>query len=112
MILRYEDEVRVLLTDADEARYVRALRVDQGLTWRGVGEAMSSRWSSSVGSGDSQSFGATICHVAAELLNEDPDGELIASRIGRYGAALDVPSNDARPITQDRLPRDHRRAGR
>lgn len=73
MILRYEDEVRVLLTDIDEARFVRALRVDQDLTWRGVGEEMGSRWSTDVGKGDPQSLGATICHVAAELLDEDPD---------------------------------------
>jgi len=73
--LSYEREVRELLTTTDDALIVRGLRVDQGLSWRAVGEDMRGRWETLVGKGDTQSLGATICHVAAELLDEDPDSE-------------------------------------
>jgi hypothetical protein len=75
VILRYESECRELVTDEARAREVRALRVDDRGTWRYVGEECRARWSAEVGSGDAQSLGATLCHVAAELLGEDPDTE-------------------------------------
>jgi len=74
MILRYEDECRAQLTEAG-AQFVRSLRVEQAETWRGVGSALIKEWDLSFGIGDTQSLGATMCHVAAELLAEDPDGE-------------------------------------
>jgi hypothetical protein len=75
MIVRYETEVRQLLNSIEKAHEVRRLRVDEELTWRGVGEAFQRRWMAGVGEGDEQSLGATLCHIAAELLGEDPDGE-------------------------------------
>lgn len=75
MIVRYESEVRQLLTSIEQAHEVRQLRVDEELTWRGVAEVLQARWMARVGQGDEQSLGATLCHVAAELLGEDPDGE-------------------------------------
>jgi len=32
-------------------------------------------WAADLGVGDTQSLGATLCHVAAEILGEDPDRE-------------------------------------
>jgi hypothetical protein len=75
VIVRYEREVRLLLAEPGRARQVRDLRVSQGLTWRGVGEECQTLWSTDTGRGDTQSLGATICHVAAVLLGEDPDAE-------------------------------------
>jgi hypothetical protein len=75
VIIRYEREVRLLLAEPGRARQVRDLRVGQGLTWRGVGEECQALWGTDTGRGDTQSIGATICHVAAELLGEDPDAE-------------------------------------
>lgn len=73
--MRYEAECRQLVADDARAQEVRELRVgDQG-TWGYVGEQCQLRWGTDVGSGDTQSLGATLCHVAAELLGEDPDGE-------------------------------------
>ena len=75
VILRYESEVRAALTTARQAREVRFLRVDASKTWRYVGEEIRRRWRLTVGKGDYQSLGATLCHVAAQVLGEDPDGE-------------------------------------
>jgi hypothetical protein len=75
VILRYESEVRASLTTVDRALEVRALRVDADETWRGVGEECHRRWRLAVGQGDYQSLGATLCHVAAEVLGEDPNAE-------------------------------------
>lgn len=75
MILRYESDVRATLTTAVQAREVRSLRVDAARTWRDVGEEIGRRWQLTVGKGDEQSLGATVCHVAAQVLGEDPDGE-------------------------------------
>lgn len=75
MILRYEDEVRALVDSIERAEEIRTLRVDQALTWRSLGEECRRRWNTSVGGGDTQSIGATLCHVAAELLGEDPDAD-------------------------------------
>ena len=72
-MLRYEAEVRAFL-DAERAMHVRVLRVDQGHTWRGVAIESDDRWHFDFGQGDPQSVGATLCHVAAEILGEDPDG--------------------------------------
>ena len=75
MILRYEEEVRSLVDSVERAQEVRRLRVDQASTWRRVGEDCKKRWGVVVGEEDEQSLGATICHVAAEVLGEDPDSE-------------------------------------
>jgi len=73
VILRYETEVRAGIVTVDQAVEIRHLRVDQEATWRHVGEEVQTRWLAEVGLGDTQSLGATACHVAAELLGEDPD---------------------------------------
>lgn len=73
VILGYEAECRRLIADEAWAREVRALRVDSGYTWRGVADECRCRWGTNVGEGDLQILGETLCHVAAELLGEDPD---------------------------------------
>ena len=74
MILRYENEVRAEL-DVERARFVRELCVERSETWRGVGSECLAAWNLPFGDGDTQSLGATLCHVAAELLGEDLDTE-------------------------------------
>lgn len=73
--MRYESEVRELLDSIARAKEVRALRVDDRGTWRYVGEECQRRWQTTVGDGDTQSFGATLGHVAAQMLGEPPDEE-------------------------------------
>jgi hypothetical protein len=75
VIMRYEHEARLLLAVPGRAQQIREWRVSQGLTWRGVGAESQARWGTDTGRGDTQSLGATLCHVAAELLGEDPDTE-------------------------------------
>lgn len=75
VIMRYESEVRELLRKPGRALEVRSWRLDEKGTWRHVGEECQARWRTAVGTGDTQSLGATLCHVAAELLGEDPDAE-------------------------------------
>ncbi|HRD59872.1 MAG TPA: hypothetical protein PLZ93_06675 [Nocardioides sp.] len=72
MISRYEAEVRDALSTIERAREVRHLRVDQQASWRVVGEECRRSFDIDV-AGDDQSLGATLCHVAAEVLGEDPD---------------------------------------
>ena len=64
-----------MVNDKTRALEVRQLRVDEEQTWRGVGKEIQKRWSTDVGLGDTQSLGATLCHVAAELLGDDPDAD-------------------------------------
>lgn len=73
MILRYEQEVRAVLVDVAASLEVREVRVGQDGTWRTVGAEFHARWGLGFGAGDFQSLGATLCHVAAERLDEDPD---------------------------------------
>jgi hypothetical protein len=75
VILRYETEARELVNTVERASEVRTLRVDRQGTWRFVGEECQQSWGTTVGQGDTQSLGATLCHVAAELLAEDPDAD-------------------------------------
>ena len=76
VIVRYEADLRTLIgTSRDRALEVRRLRVDDDGTWRYVGAECQQRWNTEVGRGDTQSFCATLCHVAAEVLGEDPDAE-------------------------------------
>lgn len=75
VIARYESEVRELMQDAERALEVRALRVDGQGTWRQIGEECQQRWGTAIGAEDTQSLGATLCYVAAELLGDDPDAE-------------------------------------
>lgn len=75
VIVRYEREARLLLAERGRAQEVRGLRVGRGLTWRGVAEECQVSWGTDIGRGDLQSLGATICHVAAEILGEDPDAD-------------------------------------
>ena len=72
---RYEDEIRATLVSDELARAVRALRVDDEETWRGVGAEVISLLGLEVGHGDLQSLGQTACCVAAEMLGEDPYAE-------------------------------------
>ena len=72
---RYEDEIRAALVSDELARAVRALRVDDEETWRGVGAEVISLLGMEVGHGDLQSLGQTACCVAAEMLGEDPYAE-------------------------------------
>jgi hypothetical protein len=65
----------MLLAEQGWAQEIRGLRVDRGLTWRGVGAECQELWGTNIGRGDTQSFGATVCHVAAEILGENPDAE-------------------------------------
>jgi hypothetical protein len=73
--LRYEAEVRQLVNSPERAREVRALRTELEGTWRFVGERCQEAWDTSVGINDAQSFGETLCHVAAEVLGENPDAD-------------------------------------
>ena len=75
MLLRYEGEVCELLRVPGRPDEVFRLRVERGGTWRAVGEESRQLWDISVGEGDLQSLGATLCHVAAELRGEDPDSD-------------------------------------
>ena len=54
---------------------VRSLRVDDEESWRCVRDECFRRWDLDFGKGDPQSLGAALCHVAAELLGENPDAE-------------------------------------
>ena len=75
VILRYEAEARQLVNGAERANEVRVLRVERQGTWRYVGEECQLAWETDVGEGDTQSLGATLCHVAAEMLGEDPNAD-------------------------------------
>lgn len=75
VILRYETEARKLVDTKERANEVRFLRVERQGTWRYVGEECQQAWAADVGRGDTQSLGATLCHVAAEVLGEDPNAE-------------------------------------
>ena len=48
---RYEDEARLLLAERGRAEQVRSLRVDCGLTWRGVAHECQALWETAVGHG-------------------------------------------------------------
>ena len=63
------------MDSVERAREVRALRVEQEHTWRGVGLECRQLWATEAGAGDEQSLGVALCHVAAELLGEDPDAD-------------------------------------
>jgi hypothetical protein len=56
-----------------KAAQVRAWRVDQGNTWRGVAYEASATWGSRFGS--NQLYGRELCVAAATLLGEDPDAD-------------------------------------
>ncbi len=75
VILRYEAEARQLVNSVKRANEVRVLRVERQGTWRYVGEECQHAWGTDVGEGDTQSLGATLCHVSAEMLGEDPNAD-------------------------------------
>lgn len=53
----------------ERAARVRALRVDTGLTWRGVAGVLSEEWGGDWGG--SQIAGEDLCEQAARALGED-----------------------------------------
>jgi hypothetical protein len=57
----------------ERAEQVRAWRVEQDMTWRGVAQAATDAWGSEWGS--NQLFGEELCRVAATSLGEDPGSE-------------------------------------
>jgi len=66
----FEDgELTRHLMTPERAAFVRKLRVDKHLTWRGVAEACSTAWDGDWG--DNQLWGIDLCFVAAEMLGED-----------------------------------------
>ena len=74
-MFRYEEELRSALTSLELARAVRTARVDQGGTYRVVGERVIPLLGLDIGYQDLQSVGRAACWVAAELLDEDPNAE-------------------------------------
>lgn len=76
MILGYEREARGLVTSTARARQIRKARIEDGKSWGAIGVGCRLAWGPAVAIDDSQSFGATLCHVAAEMLGEEPDGYL------------------------------------
>ena len=73
VILRYEAEARAAVDTVERACEVRSLRVEHQGSWRYVAEEARPRWNLDAGLGDDQSLATTLCHVAAEVLDEDPD---------------------------------------
>ena len=60
----------------DQANTVRALRVDEALTWRGVSEAFYTQFPNALYGPDlvgNQAIGDYLCRAAAHRLGEDPD---------------------------------------
>lgn len=72
-----EDAARFVKTK-DDARYVRRLRVDDGLSWRQVADACHARWKAA-GAGwspaSNQIWGMAFCQRAADVLGEDAQAE-------------------------------------
>ena len=57
----------------ERARFIRRLRVNDELTWRGVAAACSEAWTTDWES--NQGVGMFLCDAAAECLDEDPNAE-------------------------------------
>ena len=57
----------------ERAAQVRAWRVDQDLSWRGVAYSATEAWGSEWG--DNQLYGRELCVAAATVLSEDPDDD-------------------------------------
>lgn len=64
----FDDQFATLT--ADQAGFVRRLRVDSGYTWRAVAETCAVEWGGDWGS--NQLAGMALCERAAGLLGEDP----------------------------------------
>jgi hypothetical protein len=58
---------------AEQAAYVRRLRVDRGYTWRAVAETCAIEWGGDWGS--NQLAGMALCERAAAMLGEDANTE-------------------------------------
>lgn len=58
---------------SDKAAQIRAWRVDQDLSWRGVAASATEAWGSDFGG--NQLFGRELCAAAATVLGEDPDAD-------------------------------------
>ena len=71
MLLRWDNGFAAMTHD--HALFVRSLRVDSGLTWRGFAEECAEAWS---GDWDSNQWaGKEICERAAGILGENAHGE-------------------------------------
>ena len=57
----------------DMARQVRAWRVDDDFTWRGVASLADETWGTTTDG--NQLFGMDLCVASARMLNEDPESE-------------------------------------
>jgi hypothetical protein len=55
------------------AAQIRAWRVDQDMSWRGVAAAATEAWGP--GFGDNQLYGRDLCNAAARALGQDPDAD-------------------------------------
>jgi hypothetical protein len=58
---------------SERVAQIRAWRVDQEMTWRGVAQAATDAWGSDHGS--NQLAGRELCRAAATALGEDPYSE-------------------------------------
>jgi hypothetical protein len=68
--LRFRDRLAEWMTP-ERAAFVRRLRVDDDLTWRGVAGECSAAWGTDWD--ENQGVGMFLCEIAARLLGEDPD---------------------------------------
>lgn len=65
----FKAEAKNVVSSTDRADVVRALRIDDGWTWRGVAAECANLWNGTWGS--NQLMGMALCERAAELLGED-----------------------------------------
>jgi hypothetical protein len=69
---RFLEQIEPLMTP-ERARYVRALRVDEGLTWRGIAEAWEKEFAADADwkFGGNQLAGMALCEAASKLFAEN-----------------------------------------
>ncbi len=68
-------EAHELLRDVmtlERCREVRKLRIDEGLTWRGVAAECHQRWGASWEPPSNQLWGIALCEIAARAHSENP----------------------------------------
>ncbi|MEV0403737.1 hypothetical protein [Actinoallomurus sp. NPDC050550] len=58
---------------SEQVVQIRAWRVDQEMTWRGVAQAAADAWGSD--HGGNQIAGEELCRAAALVLGEDPSSD-------------------------------------
>lgn len=72
-----ETEIEASIT-REQAWAVREMRVDDGLTWRGVSDSFSGRFGEAlyeIALAGNQIVGMLLCRAAAVELGEDPDAD-------------------------------------